>query len=220
MKQTSIINIHSFVDLITNSSSELFVCDTDKSIEAVKEVVEKIIQHYYIEMEEKPPHNEKIWTEIFTEPTIATFNFDIDEYPKKEDLDVLSRESNDIYGKIYVKIREWEEKNPCPVGVNVPDRYNNKQYKRWEKKREAFSRPLYNEAYKNINEAEKRIVDYFKIPEKYEYIVSYSMLEPYRYRTVIKKGDIILESAYDNSVPYECFDRINNILNGFNIHIG
>jgi hypothetical protein len=41
------INIHSFVDVITNSSTELFVANTEKSLEQVREIV--------YEMEKKWP---------------------------------------------------------------------------------------------------------------------------------------------------------------------
>ena len=39
MKNLLVIPVHSFVDLITNSSSELFVCNGNKSVEAVKEIM-------------------------------------------------------------------------------------------------------------------------------------------------------------------------------------
>lgn len=39
MKQLFIINTHSVIDVITNSSSELFVCKTDKTLETVKEML-------------------------------------------------------------------------------------------------------------------------------------------------------------------------------------
>ena len=35
-----VINVHSMVDLITNSSTELFVLDTEKSLEVVKEILQ------------------------------------------------------------------------------------------------------------------------------------------------------------------------------------
>lgn len=44
MKTILVINSHSIVDVITNSSSELFVCDKDKSIEFVK----KILKNYKV----------------------------------------------------------------------------------------------------------------------------------------------------------------------------
>ncbi|MFA6089869.1 MAG: hypothetical protein WC755_08480 [Candidatus Woesearchaeota archaeon] len=41
MKQILIIPTHSFVDVITNSSTELFVTSTDKTVEAVKEILKE-----------------------------------------------------------------------------------------------------------------------------------------------------------------------------------
>ena len=39
MKDIFIINPHSFVDIITNSSTELFVCGKDKTLEMVKDLI-------------------------------------------------------------------------------------------------------------------------------------------------------------------------------------
>lgn len=43
---TYIISVHSFVDVITNSSTELFVCDTEKSVEMVRQMVDEIQDKY------------------------------------------------------------------------------------------------------------------------------------------------------------------------------
>lgn len=45
-KQFFVISTHSFVDLITNSSSELFVCDTDKTMAAVKELLKTLLKNH------------------------------------------------------------------------------------------------------------------------------------------------------------------------------
>lgn len=45
-KQIMSVNIHSFVDVITNSSTELFVCDTDKSIETVETILREKLKQY------------------------------------------------------------------------------------------------------------------------------------------------------------------------------
>jgi len=45
-KDTIIISVHSFVDVITNSSTELFVCDTDKSIDVVRAMVDEMQDKY------------------------------------------------------------------------------------------------------------------------------------------------------------------------------
>jgi hypothetical protein len=41
-----LINIHSFVDVITNSSTELFVCETDKALDVVKSLVYDLESKY------------------------------------------------------------------------------------------------------------------------------------------------------------------------------
>lgn len=43
MKKLFILNNHSLVDVITNSSSELFVCDTKKSVTFIKEALQKLL---------------------------------------------------------------------------------------------------------------------------------------------------------------------------------
>ena len=45
-KQIMSVNIHSFVDVITNSSTELFVCDTDKSIETVETILREKLKQF------------------------------------------------------------------------------------------------------------------------------------------------------------------------------
>lgn len=46
MKKIIIINIHSFVDVITNSSTELFVLGDAKSIDAVKEMLQFMLDKW------------------------------------------------------------------------------------------------------------------------------------------------------------------------------
>lgn len=46
MKPVIFVNLHSFVDVITNSSSELFVCDTEKSIETIESLLQEMLDLY------------------------------------------------------------------------------------------------------------------------------------------------------------------------------
>ncbi len=48
-----IINIHSMVDIITNSSTELFVLDTEKSIGVVKDILKEAINLHNMAHETK-----------------------------------------------------------------------------------------------------------------------------------------------------------------------
>lgn len=43
LKSSYTIKIHSFVDLITNSSSEIYVAAGDKTVKAVKEIIDNIL---------------------------------------------------------------------------------------------------------------------------------------------------------------------------------
>lgn len=40
------VPVHSFIDVITNSSTELFVCNTEKSLQAVEEILRELIDYY------------------------------------------------------------------------------------------------------------------------------------------------------------------------------
>jgi hypothetical protein len=46
MKQVLVLDTHSFVDVITNSSTELFVCDTEKSVEQVAGLLMAKLEEY------------------------------------------------------------------------------------------------------------------------------------------------------------------------------
>jgi len=62
-----IIPIHSMVDLITNSSTELFVLDTDKSLEVVKEILQDAIN-----LHNKANDSDISFDDIFDEPEFGS----------------------------------------------------------------------------------------------------------------------------------------------------
>ncbi len=74
------------VDLITNSSSELFVCDTEKSLDMVKEVLVKLCGLYNEKQNLKLPEHryalnmDKLFTDVFNEPYIQEGDRDIEGY--------------------------------------------------------------------------------------------------------------------------------------------
>jgi hypothetical protein len=61
-----VIQVHSLVDVITNSSSELFVLDTDKSLEMVKEILEEATK-----LDNKANSEEKSFEDVFDNPFIS-----------------------------------------------------------------------------------------------------------------------------------------------------
>lgn len=64
-----IINIHSFIDVITNSSTELFVLDTEKSLEVVREILESAI-----DLHNKTHNTSLTFKECFEEPHVGNGN--------------------------------------------------------------------------------------------------------------------------------------------------
>lgn len=67
MKTTFIVNNHSFVDVITNSSSELFVCNTEKTIDLVKDILKELLYK----------HNPKLnFDDCFGTIELSKYNFD------------------------------------------------------------------------------------------------------------------------------------------------
>ena len=62
-KQLFVIKPHSIIDVITNSSTELFVIDTDKSIETVKEILQEAIN-----LHNKVKGSSYTFEDIFKEP--------------------------------------------------------------------------------------------------------------------------------------------------------
>lgn len=208
MKKTVLtIATHSFVDLITNSSSELFVCDTEKTLEMVKEVVEKITRNYYDEMDEPCPD---IWGEVFSEPKIAKTDLDESLYPNKEDIAII----NDW---AYFKKEYQDAENIINAEIPIPEQYKNvkwedrnEEYKAiLDARRERKDNILRETVYKRSDAARKGIEEFFG---ECSYLLYYGV--------TIKKGNIILESAEDNSIPYEIWDRIESVLNAQRYHLG
>lgn len=59
-----LIDTHSFVDVITNSSSELFICDSKKSVIMIKELLQKVLDLYFESTDDSYPYS-KSFDDIF-----------------------------------------------------------------------------------------------------------------------------------------------------------
>lgn len=207
------INTHSFVDLITNSSSELFVCDTEKTLEMVQVLIEKIIVNYYDELGETCP---PIWDSIFNKPQLCEEDFNINSYPDKQE---LYEAKQDYWNTSAIREAKYkiEELNPYPQELNKlewNERYKTELYQKWSKKdrqlRKKYLQPLYDEHEKKV----EKVLNYFK---------NQGIEDPqtlFDYGITTKSGNILLYSSSDNSVPWECVTRIENVLNATRYHLG
>lgn len=91
------IKIHSIVDVITNSSSELFICDTNKSLEMIKELLQDMLNLY-----NKGNNINYKFEDVFCEPKIFTKNDVI--YPFDDDYKYIwGYEIEDNIGKIVIE---------------------------------------------------------------------------------------------------------------------
>jgi hypothetical protein len=232
MKNILKISTHSFVDLITNSSSELFVCNGDKSVKTVKEIINQIFENelepeyqeewYKEELEShKGATPAMIWGEMFSDEIIvANRDFDINTYPDKEDLIIIGAEEydrqhwdreNEHYMKTSQKIKA--EIGEEPFKEEAYDVKSQKEeWKEWQEKAHEIRMKENNLKWKKHKEARKRIRDYFKLPEELEFCLDWDI--------TCKKGDIFLQSKGDNTVPYAYFDAICHKLNAKRYHLG
>jgi hypothetical protein len=102
MKSLFVIAPHSFVDLITNSSSEIFICDTKKSVEAVETLLFRLLEMHN-EMLDTPNHYS--FSEVFGSVSAAEYSFDKEAF----DPDLIR-----LY-KSYDTWREYGNKTPRPA---------------------------------------------------------------------------------------------------------
>lgn len=238
-KQICVIKIHSFVSEITNSSTELFVCDTDKEIEIVKEILQRILDGY--NMMEQTSYT----MDVFKEP----FRVNLEEYKKwkKED---------DAKRKKCEKTKDWNEywNDRSPYGTIAGWFIDDEDAEEIKKIRTDIIRNGYEErdfcGYNRVKEYEERInkacrsINDWKGKSeliKKEVAKIYKEIEkeiknggdkpmwwdaPWKYSSynfgLVKNldGCIILVGTRDNSIPYDIWDAINRQLNGHNYYLG
>ena len=191
-KQISIINPHSFVDVITNSSTELFVCDTNKSVELVKEILASNSDLYG-----------------YNEP----FLFSIKEYRKNKNnypfIDGWFKDADD-----YNDIKE-SRLEIIEYGQN----YNQSEYRDRLHKNSIGEDGRWNFELKKL-EVEKIYTEIEQQSIKPKWWDN-AIQNTFPYNSIQDlDGKIIIIGIADNSIPYEQWDWINNTLNAYNIHLG
>lgn len=234
MKRLIVLNNHSFVDVITNSSTELFVSDTDKSIEMIKEVLQTIIDGYnmmngseydmsifgsiyqfnYLEFKKWKKHTKAEiarcqesgdWSSRIPYPgEDSGFSTIEGWFTDKEDEDVLDEKRKTIIEDGPISGNYWSSNNYNPY----KDRLNSVMGEGWDysKRRE--------EVIKILQELKESDIK----PEWWD--------KPWNYvpfsKTTIDSldGKIIIEGSNDNSIPYDIWDTINSRLNARNYHLG
>lgn len=216
----NVIKPHSFIDVITNSSTELFVCNTDKTIETVKEILNTLIVGYNT-------RNETNYSlDVFNEPYV----FDLKAYRewRKSEFDhQWGDKFNNIQGWFYDDGDEEDMKYLRKEYIEEGDSSNwgmgtrsTKPFAerirmescdedgKWDYKRKDEA---VNKIYKEILKDKSEKPNWWTEPWKYSY-----------HNRLVKDldGCVIITGSGDNSVPYDIWEYINTLLNGQNYHLG
>jgi hypothetical protein len=99
MKTILILPVHSCVNLITNSSSELFICGKEKTQGMIKPLIEVLYLKYWEKKgkSEDAPAPENLWDTVLQDPIVAQYSFLPGKMAVQEKLETLrnTRYSND-----------------------------------------------------------------------------------------------------------------------------
>lgn len=190
-----IIKPHSCLDIMTNSSSEVFICNGDKSLKMVESIIEKIMDDYN---NPDRPHLDywepcgDTWGEVFKKPTICPFDITREN---REEYESLGYDWFD-HKRLQAKVEEMARLRP-----ELSDS-------------EARDAALENSKIesKKCFEAQKEYAS--KIGSQSDVRLFLNL------GVIVAKGDIILGSAFDNSVPYDLWELINSMLSSTNWHLG
>ena len=199
-KQFVAIDIHSFIDVITNSSTELFVCMDNKVVENVKEILE--------------------YSGIFgwKEP----FVFKLDEFKKNKEnynsdyhmldgwfYDDTDPDLKDNIRKEFINSEPW-----CD---NYLERQQSSNME-WRKKLNSEFRetpyskrdPIIDRVFEEIKAGKISKPYWWVEPEKYEHGDPISLLE----------DKVIILGDGDNSIPWGDVERIENMFHARRYHLG
>lgn len=259
--QMLIVSPHSIIDLITNSSSELFVSNTQKTVEAVKEIIVELCKiHNQREKLSEHPNLidlDKIFITYFKEPEISEYDFSpYLGFNRDEHFD------NDREKEM---MEEWERKNPFKTKWLNHDTATKKQKKifndkrkKYEKKRDDIEKKIFSwydkynrpQVLNYLNDICSRngftIKDLGKIKINWNSYRSNPYLDfpdiigceakknlpknlvkfvkdfEYNYSWGIQagKGNILIRSQEDNSIPYGMFEDLRNIFHAQRHHLG
>lgn len=218
------MKIRSKTDVITNSSTEVFILDTDKPLEEVKEILKSITSGY------KTPEYQQKDSEALHELIDFGYLCDPDDPESVKDFKVSCLNIYSFYNK-----KTWEE-------IEIPGQKEiNKAWKKfiWEN-REYINSEFHKanpNSYQNYNPIDERRVDAgnvqvssYNLPDGFveKFLDSYQGIIPDHFNLTPdhKKnanrfvGKIGFIGEEDNSIPYETWETIQKLFGGSNWHLG
>jgi hypothetical protein len=203
MKKTFLfVTVHSLIDTITNSSSEIFICGTDKSVAFVKRYLKDLLKKPYdTDYEEYYTKEEMSYEKVFGKVyTVTEKNVD-------EVVDYLVLDYGLVVASFAKEGAEVLKSVPELANVpNPPDYFEiTKEYR--------YSYPYVDHEEYNKEIEKQRRMAWETARTKYLNL----------YGDIIKKafiGLICIESKEDNSIPHPIWGSICDDLNAFHMHLG
>ena len=208
-----VVEIQSFSDIITNSSSELFVLNTNNTIQKVKEILNSITSGY----QDPIIFNLESYNK-WKEDNSSVSNLESTYFNTVEDwlIDLDSEDSLFEYRlQAFCNIMEYNSLQVCYFRENnIPFYTEFMKFAKTIGLKSINSFSIYRE------NKEEKCKEFFNQFEKSGNILP-SWWNPKEEDTVQGlNGKVLLCSCDENSIPYESFDFINEILNGYNLHLG
>ena len=208
-----VVEIQSFSDIITNSSSELFVLNTNNTIQKVKEILNSITSGY----QDPIIFNLESYNK-WKEDNSSVSNLESTYFNTVEDwlIDLDSEDSLFEYRlQAFCNIMEYNSLQVCYFRENnIPFYTEFMKFAKTIGLKSINSFSIYRE------NKEEKCKEFFNQFEKSGNTLP-SWWNPKEEDTVQGlNGKVLLCSCDENSIPYESFDFINEILNGYNLHLG
>jgi hypothetical protein len=201
------ITKHSFVDLITNSSTEVYVCDGNHSLNFLKDLLTCVCVKNGIP-------KDKVWVDIFGKISIVTFDTKIFESPQYIEYKKTKMLASRFYNKLnprfirklrvnnYSVIKHHEKMVSIPFykaeshcNLKKNNYYTAKDYRVRDKSKTTRLFSANNKRYDKLR-------DKIDIME-YALCKTFGISESKILTMNIKNGDIMVQSAHDNSIPSE-----------------
>jgi hypothetical protein len=164
--------------------------------------------------------------EVFGSIEVCEFDFDyndLDEGFRKEYEKYNSRPGEWNYNATdkpeYRKF--WQKQQDMMKGVKLPP-YDDKSpesikiREEYDDKRRALWEPYWKLSREAEVNLDKHVQEKYGLENTYDSVV-YTALS---YGMKLKKGQVLISSQSDNTIPYELFDQISNVFHGRRYHIG
>lgn len=252
-----ILSVHSFVDLITNSSSELFICDTKQKVAAFKKTLVKLAELHNAANALRTADTDYycgdlnvdgLFHDHFKNPRVQPYTFRLDLYPKcAEYRSICDCRHDDVHPvnvKAEAKMNEWRKDNPTPkYNWSQEDTPEKRAYDDHQKKENAARTKFFAKWEQLRCDTETEMLRWafaqngldwdkgepskdhwcrwrrtFKDDKVEQFVEDIQQATSYGFG--FNAGDIWLETASGNTVPYGFFDDIQRIFCCKRVHLG